>query len=421
MNVNAQWSYSAEEDAVDLYWEDPSLLPTNTGFDIIGVNIYRSFDSEYGPYHRLTDFPIGAQFYRDQTTVAVVSGEDVSSRFLSTDDESGGWVFRVENYPLIRPADSGVIANSIHDITITIDGEQVKPLRVIGETGEIYLQTQPTYDVASNERIDAILPRPDSVVLCSYSYRTNTIESALHRRTFYRITTVGYSSWDGELKETPLNWSEAAHIHQNENLDYIWEEAIRRNRWILDQGGERVKLFIHKYRGVPCGCHRRTSDPHPYNQCGVCFGTGIRGGYEGPYEILLAPPNSKRSSQQSSWGREHAKNYDVWTGPRPLLSQRDFIVKLNGDRYSIGPVSVPTNRGSVLQQHFDVNLLASNDIRHEVPILGTDGLAFPETRTMDWDDEPDELRYPQITGTEGSAGVQESGRTAVWENISGGS
>jgi hypothetical protein len=53
-----------------------------------------------------------------------------------------------------------------------------------------------------------------------------------------------------------------------------------------------------------------------------------------------------------------------------------------------------------------------------VPILGTDSLAFPETRTADWDDDPDELRYPQITDKEGAPdGIEERGRTPVWENI----
>lgn len=422
LNANAQWSFSSDEDAVDLYWEDPALLPSNNDFDVIGVNVYRAFDSEFGPYHRLTPNPIGATFYRDQTTLDNVVEEDVSARFLSADDEAGEWTFRTENYPIIKPYDTKTPANSAMDVVVFIDGQEVRPERVIGETGEVILQTKPTYDVATNERIDAVLPQPDSVVLCSYSYRTNNVDHALYQRVFYRVTTVGYDSWDGQLKETPLNWADALHIHQMENLDYIWNEAIRRNRWILDQGGERVKMFIHKYRGIPCGCHRRYDDPHPYNACTICFGTGIRGGYEGPYEVLLAPPDSERRIAQSERGRDDEMNYDVWTGPQPLLSQRDFFVKLNGERYSVGAVRMPTNRGNVLQQHFGVNLLDDDDIRYEVPVMGTEDLAFPETRIMDWDDAPDEVRYPQVTGTKSSPeGIQERGRTPVWDNISGGS
>jgi hypothetical protein len=418
LNANAQWSFATTRNAVDLYWDDPALVPNNSSFDILGVNVYRSFDSEFGPYHRLNTNPIGATYYQDITSTASVNLEDVSSRFVSRNDEAGQWIFKVQNYPIVKINDPKTIANSLEDVTIFIDGQEVKAARVYGETGEVVLQTSYRYDPATNEQMDPILPHADSVVLCSYEYNTNLLESDLYKRTFYRITTVGYDQWDGELKETPLDWAEAKHIHQMENLDYIWREAIRRNRWILDQGGERVKAFIHKYRGVQCTCFRQFDDPQPYNQCTTCFGTGIKGGYEGPYDILLAPADAERTIRQSDKGRAYEMVYDAWTGPHPLLSQRDFIVKLNGDRYSLGPVRMPNNRGNILQQHFNVALFDSQDIRSKVPILGTDSLAFPETRTADWDDDPDELRYPQITDKEGAPdGIEERGRTPVWENI----
>jgi hypothetical protein len=60
--------------------------------------------------------------------------------------------------------------------------------------------------------------------------------------------------------------------------------------------------------------------------------------------------------------------YEVFTGPQPLLSQRDFILKENGDRYSIGPVRMPSSRGNVLQQHFTLGSLDDADIRYQVPI-----------------------------------------------------
>jgi len=135
----------------------------------------------------------------------------------------------------------------------------------------------------------------------------------------------------------------------------------------------------------------------------------------------MAPPDAERIIRQTERGRVEEMVYDVWTGPQPLLSQRDFMVKMNGDRYSIGSVRMPTNRGNVLQQHFNVDILDKRDIRYDVPVTGTDALAFPETRTIDWDDEKDEVRYPQITDDSAvSNDIEEQGRTPVWENISGG-
>ena len=202
-----------------------------------------------------------------------------------------------------------------------------------------------------------------------------------------------------------------------ENLDYIWREAIRRNKWILFQGGERVKVFVRKYVGVECDCI--DSDlGHARNNCSVCFGTAVRGGFEGPYEIIVAPPDVERALRQTPDGIKQEMVYEVWTGPSPLLSQRDFLVKLNGDRYSIGPVRMPTNRGNVLQQHFSIGLLDSNDIRYKVPVTGTESLAYPETRIRDFDEDPDAVKYPQITEKcEIPDEREERGRTPTHTNI----
>lgn len=424
LNFNVQYAFGTDEVAVDLYWDDPTLLPNNTGFEILGINIYRSLDSEFGPFFRLNVNPIGATYYRDETTQVTVIDEDVSGSFTSRGDEADNWIFKTANFPIVRQGNSRIIANRPEDVLITIDGVDVLPAKVWGETGEVQLQTAYRDDVRTNERLEPILPFPTSTVTATYTYNSNLLQTNLFKRAFWRITTVGVDKWDGQTKETPLEWTESRHIHQNENLDYIWREAIRRNRWIIDQGGERVKVFIHKHQGVPCGCRLRYNDPMPRNNCPSCFGTGFLGGYEGPYELLVAPPDVERVIRQTERGRHEQQMYEGWTGPRPLLAQRDFIVKLNGDRYSIGPVRLPTNRGAVLQQHFSLNLLDKRDIRYQVPVTGTDSLAFPETRPWLWDDADDAVRYPQITDKVGddceddvSDDIEERGRTPVWENI----
>src|SRR5262245_55220568 len=71
----------------DLCWDDPASLGANAKFSLLGVNVYRSFDSEFGPFYRLTDMPLGARFHRDQTDNVVVFDETV---------EDSQWVLRGE-------------------------------------------------------------------------------------------------------------------------------------------------------------------------------------------------------------------------------------------------------------------------------------------------------------------------------------
>jgi len=137
-------------------------------------------------------------------------------------------------------------------------------------------------------------------------------------------------------------------------------------------------------------------------------------GYEGPYDLLVAPDDAEKGISQREGGRTVTHAYEVWTGPTPLLSQRDFIVKKNGDRYSIGPVRVPSNRGMILQQHFNIGHLDEQDIRYRVPLSGTSQYALDHVQRIDVE------RYPGSEPTDKPnipEERQEKGLTGTWENI----
>jgi hypothetical protein len=419
LNVNVLWAFSAPRNGVDIYWDDPSGLGGHSEWDIIGVNIYRANNSEYGPYEKLNEDPIQATFFRDETRNELVEREDVSDAFLARGDDSeqNRWIFETSNFPIVKPKSEATPANHPTDVTVWIDGEEVVPKGVSGSVGEVELSTAYSYDKSTNERKDPVLPDEDSTVEVSYRYNTNLLKREHYHRVFYRITTVARREWDNALRETPLEDAEPKTIHHMENMSYIWKEAIRRNQWILDQGGERVKVFVRKYVGERCSCwdedYRNASE-----DCLTCYGTGIVGGYEGPYEQKIAPMDAEKRVNWEERGIDLEQEYDTWTGPSPLLSQRDFIVKQNNDRLVIGGVKMPTNRGNVLQQHFQVSMMSENDIRYKVPVTGTDELTYPETRSELPEDDPKEDRNPQITEKEETVDdLEQRGRTPTYENI----
>lgn len=420
LNLDVLYGFDSDLNAFDVRWDNPSLLAGNSQWNLLGVNIYRSFDSEFGPYHLLNDTPLGATFYRDQTLQGQVEDEDVTDRFLATgrDDEAGRWIFRTTEYPIVKSLTENVAANHPNDVKVTIDGIDVVPAMVYGESGEVELRTDKIYNQETNELLDPILPKPDSIVTCSYYHGLNTVVNELDRKVFYRVTSVGVRDWDGDLRESPLEWCEPKSVHHMENLDYIWREAIHRNGWILDQGGERVFVFVRKWIGEPCPSCWDKDYKQPRNSCEICYGSGIEGGYEGPYEIKVAPPEAEKRINWDIHGFNLEHNYEVWTGPSPLLSQRDFLVKQNNDRYAIGAVRVPSNRGNILQQHFTIDHIDENDIRYKIPLLADTNYVYPQTRIKDHDDDPSTVVSPQITEKPSSDDSQEQrGRTPTYENI----
>lgn len=430
--------------AWDIHWDDPELNCKNAGFEIVGVNVYRSVASDRGPYHRINRYPIGGNFYRDITTNVYVHREVIewNRDWLSRGDDPNvvRWVLCTQ-FPMVKRDSQKEAADSPSDVVLEIDGQVVPVDSVNGRGREIRLITEAFQDEATEREIPPVLPTESSVVTVSYYRNTNFVKTDLDTRSFYRITTVAVDPTNGTgLVETPLDQSPALHSHEVESLDWVWKEAIRRNLWILQQGGERVKVFVQKTHGTPCVCRRDIEtlefSKQPNAHCPICFGTGFVGGYEGPYELIIAPDDQERNVEKTMWGKNLQHMYEVWTTPRPVLTQRDFIVKQTNERYSIGPVRRPSVRGMHLQQHFTINYLAEEDIRYEVPIFGTDTLPWPETRTTDQiiTGDPCYMRHnfegqPIPTGADYQAtpmrtekdnipdGREGRGRTPVWENV----
>jgi hypothetical protein len=412
----------------DLRWDDPSTLGLNSKYRLLGVNLYRSFDSEFGPFNRISEMLVCTTFWRDHTDNELLIDEDVSDRFILDGECSASgasaprWVFKTLHSPIVKEASQAVVTDSPDDVVVKIDGVLVRPLAVHGFSGEVEIDPF-IYANVTNQKLDpALVPGKGSEVTCTYRRNRTLLRTDLGQRVFYRVTTVGVKvDCDlskvqcQDLVETPLEHAAATSSMEIEKIDYIWREAVRRNRFILEQGGERVKVFIRKQLGVPCTCIADDYHKQPQNDCPRCYGTGILGGYEGPYDILIAPDDAERRIAQKDMGRNLEHVYEVWTGPAPILSQRDFLIKINGERYSVGPVRFPTNRGMVLQQHFNIGHIDELDIRYKVPVGNPTRFSFVQFTP----NGPESEAMADITDKQGIPNERElRGRTKAWENTS---
>jgi len=353
--------------AIDLAFSDPRLDPQNAGFQILGVNVYRSYQDPNGPYEKVNATPVQVGYYRDEHKISLIQ-EDVSDNFIfKGDSPNKEWIFKTQK--------SIVLNNVVYqqfsegqDIIVNIDGQDIKPLKADGAKKMVWLNTYKTYDPISHISSPPILPSTTgSFVICKYYGVTNFVQTNLNRRLYYKLATYGYDVIDKVNIETPLASAPVISLEAMSEAEPVWLEAMNRNNFILEQGGERVKLFLRKWAGTECPNNSPTHKS-TINDCNVCFGTGYVGGYTGPYDILLASPDESKGLELTPEGLKAAFSFETWTGPSPLISQRDFIVRKNGDRFSIGAVNLTTVNGAPLQQRFQVALLGSRDIRYSVPL-----------------------------------------------------
>jgi hypothetical protein len=344
---------------IDLRWDDPSYLTLNSRFKILGVNVYRSFDSEFGPYHRITELPVGSTFWRDQTDNELIPEEDVTNQFIMSGTAGTGmdgprYVFKTLHFPIVGEESRGIPTKIPTDVLVFVDGVQARVMAVNGQTGEVELDANIYTDTVRQQRILPVLPTNGSRVTCAYRYCRDFLKTDLSQRIFYRVTTVGIPAshtWEevnpNNLVETPLEAAAATNTFEIEKLDYIWREAIRRNRWILEQGGERVRVYLRKVVGLPCMCVDQTHK-QPISDCLYCF----------------APGNLIRTSSG------YLPIEQIRVGDRVLTSDGSYQLVLEtmrspfeGNLISIFP-SVSSNPILVTPDHPFLSLVG----KHEVPV-----------------------------------------------------
>lgn len=421
---------------IDLRWDNPSARHENEGWLVRGVNIYRSHSSDVGPYRRVNLSPVGGTFYRDGECTETIHDEVVDTWIAFDNQGERPYRFKTK-YAISSISVVGEASTSPKDVIVTINGIVVPVMSVFGQTGEVSLAEYHAED-PKNLRVESYPPliKEGDEVLISYVayFSDRKVNTGVDRRDYYRISTVAEDPLTGSLYETPLEYCVPFSDREIERIDYMWREGIRRNNWILEQGGERVKLFNRRLNGEPCGCvsfNRETLEyaKQPDSLCTTCFGTGIKGGYDGPYDIIVGPDEGEKRISQEERGRRKEHNYGVWIGPSPIVAQKDFIVKLNNERFSIGAITYSSNRGNILHQAFNIAYLDQGDIRYKVPIHGVP-VSWPQTRYSRWhiretydarSDAPYSLSsdnsYPMETDRPDKPNQFEvSGRTATWEN-----
>lgn len=417
---------------IDIRWDNPADLFQNNGLQVQGVNVYRTFDAPQARYTLITPTPVSSLSWRDQTQEVYIMEEDVLPRLNPGDNPSKEWFFHTSFKKIIRQGSNDVGVTTVRDIVVEVDqGDgnwvRVTPWKIFPEEGLVYLNRNRTYDPIKGSFADPVLPDLMSGGLrVSYFYLNGLVATDMNRKVYYKVTTVAVVPDTNEVIETPLEEVPATSLYDMERVDWIWAEAIRRNKFLLEQTGDRVKLFLRKWNGERCDCYNKT---YGYSKatgreggfggspvCPKCYGTGFIGGYEGPFDILIAPPETEKAVNLMDAGLHITYDWQTWTGPSPLLNDRDVIVRSNNDRFFVTRPNYQGSRGATYNQHFSLSQADQTDPIYAIPINGGLG-QIPEGWNAYRQISPSDAS-PQIPIKPEASPEAPLGRTVTFENIS---
>lgn len=110
--------YSIEK--TDIRWDNPKIIPQNSGLNILGCNVYRSTD---GPdsYVKINDTPVTVLFHRDETQEQAVVSENATPTIKHVLEPEDKWFVYAQNRPIIIPGTNGTPTTRIEDVTVEID------------------------------------------------------------------------------------------------------------------------------------------------------------------------------------------------------------------------------------------------------------------------------------------------------------
>jgi hypothetical protein len=168
----------------------------------------------------------------------------------------------------------------------------------------------------------------------------------------------------------------------NAEMPEIYDYIRFGDRLQIENDGENALLFQMRHGedkpfGVPCECTDSTdgeNDPDysGRGRCGLCYGTGIWGGYYPAIPIrirYMGMPSQRFIRNPTGFTTEHVFNtITIWD---PQIRVGDLVLRLSdGNRYHVADRSESSARAIRLHQAFDLEQVPGTDIRNYVTDTG---------------------------------------------------
>lgn len=152
-------------------------------------------------------------------------------------------------------------------------------------------------------------------------------------------------------------------------ISVIREQAI----YLLQRDGQWVWWFKRKHHGERCPRYEVDNNQCLNgDQCDICYGTNIVGGYFDPVLIKMVIVYGQKKMALEDLGIRAIREAKSWTIWQPKIAQRDIFVMANGKRCEITGVtpSSPFMGGISNKYDFDFRELEIDNVAYRLKVPG---------------------------------------------------
>jgi hypothetical protein len=167
------------------------------------------------------------------------------------------------------------------------------------------------------------------------------------------------------------------------SLEWYFLSIREKDKWLLNQSGERILLYKRRYEGQRCPLWDSVRGTSAQHSDKVCYGTGwiapdanltgpdIGGPYYGffqPIEIVVSLLSSgPEDLALTDYGQQRIFKPHSWTAHEPLITPGDVFQRRNGTKFIVTEVFLRRWKHYVLHQDLNLSEIERGSILYQMP------------------------------------------------------
>lgn len=218
------------------------------------------------------------------------------------------------------------------NLTLSFPGNYSSIILTWNEVREIYINQKAInimYNVYKSSSQNGIYYKINNTPLKINRFEDKNISINPTNNNWYKVSTV-YETEEGSLIEGRTSIPTCYRVH---NTDKWFHKINERDLWILKNTGENFlyykRLYITDVENNPhllCPrCYDSIRGRSGTNDCPICYGTGVKGGYEPPVIMLIRLKPVEQALNIGPNMLTTQNNPGAWTINETVIRNRDVL------------------------------------------------------------------------------------------------